>query len=153
MNFIQTIYPFFNFYRIILLVISSFVLSSCNSDSLAEKSDEIFLGEWRFKTNDIYDGITIKIEKKSNSFKGKIIKLNDNKIINFFVDTSFVLINDIRRKSNFQFVINENIIGKELLSLYGLKTTKDRDVELYSSQDTIYLKESIPLLVRMKKKN
>jgi len=104
------------------------ILSSCSD--YKEVSDSKFIGTWELTGRSMFDGMKIKIEKKSNnSFTGKIVELNDNKFVKMFADSNDVWVSDIKRTSNFQFKITEKRIGRQLFALYELGTSDTYKVE------------------------
>jgi hypothetical protein len=68
----------------------------------------------------------IAIEKnESDEFVGKVIALNDHKLVQMFVEHNDIWITGIQRKSNFEFILSEKRIASALFSQYG-QDTKDQ---------------------------
>lgn len=106
------------------------VTFSCDTKKLTEIPDTQFIGTWKFESNTIYNGIVLKIQKNNKGeLKGIVKELNDNKLVNLFMDTNFVLIGNISRNSNFEFSVTENRVAKELFGLYKLETS-----DVYNAQ-------------------
>lgn len=101
-------------------------LTGCDTSKFTETPDSKFIGKWKYESDNIYNNIILNIQKdKNNKFIGRVIQINKNKLVELFVDSNAILINDIKRNSNFEFSIQENRIAKELFSLYNLKSTND----------------------------
>jgi len=83
----------------------------------------------------MFNGIQIKIEKtEDNNFKGRVVKLNNNKYVKMLVELDDLWVTEIKRSSNFQFILTEKIIGSDIFSLYGLKTTKKFNVQFINNE-------------------
>ncbi len=102
------------------------------------------------------DGVQISIQYEDNNLTGRIQKLNDNKYVKLLVDSNEVWISTIKRVSNYEFLITENLIGKELFNTYGLSTNQEFKAE-FINQDTIGLaketadpKKATIFLIRIK---
>jgi len=104
------------------------ILVGC-SPNLKEVPEEKFIGLWELKGRSMFDGIQIRIEKEDGTLKGKIVKLNDNKLVKMFSDINDVWISEIKRASNFEFKIIEKKIAKDLFALYGISTTQEFNAE------------------------
>ena len=82
----------------------------------------------------MFNGIQIKIEKtEDNKFKGRVVKLNNNKYVKMLVELDDLWVTEIKRSSNFQFILTKKIIGSDIFSLYGLKTTKTFNVQFINN--------------------
>ena len=95
------------------------------SDKMAEVPLDKFVGLWELKGRNMFEGIQIRIERKNEKLTGRIVKLNDNKLIKMFADTGDVWVSDISRSSNFQFRVTERKIARDLFSVYGLSTSQE----------------------------
>lgn len=123
---------------IIFLII--FGLSASCSD-YEKVSEDRFIGTWKLQGRSMFEGIKIKIEKTSdNNFIGRVIELNDDKLVNMFVDINDVWVSSIKRSSHFQFKLTEKRIGRQLFSLYDLGTSDTYKVE-FIDEDTFGLSE------------
>lgn len=110
--------------RLIALIVVMLVLVNC-SDKYKKVPDDKFVGLWELKGRSMFEGMQVRIEKNGNSLVGKIVKLNDNKIINMFMSENDVWVADIARRSNFEFKLTEKKVAKDLFSLYGLSTSQE----------------------------
>ena len=122
-----------NYNRIIrqLLIVMTVVLTlSCDSSKLKETPIDGFIGEWVLEGRTIFNGIEVSIQQDDNGkLSGKVIKLNDNKYVNMFVEKGDSWVSEIRRASNFEFKLTEKKIGSTLFALYGQTTSKEFDVQ------------------------
>lgn len=105
-----------------------FVISGC-TDKLKQTSEEKFVGLWEVSGRRMFEGIQIEIKKEDGKLMGRIFKLNKNKLVNLFADSSDVWVSDIKRLSNFEFRITEKKIARDLFSMYGLSTSQDFSAE------------------------
>jgi hypothetical protein len=112
----------------VIFVLTTVFLFSCN-EKFKEVSMDKFVGVWELKGRSIFDGIQIKIEKKDNKLNGRIVKLNDNKLVKMFSEVGDVWVSEIARSSNYQFKLTEKKIAKDLFSLYGMSTSQDFKIE------------------------
>ena len=106
-------------------------VGGCDSTKLSETPISQFFGVWELEGRKMFNGIQIQISEKDNKnkFIGKIIKLNDNKYIQMFMDSGDTWISEISRKSNYQFELTEKKIGSQLFSLYGQSTSTNFNVQ------------------------
>lgn len=104
------------------------LVSGCN-DKMTEVPLDKFVGLWELKGRSMFDGIQIRIESQNEKLTGKIVRLNDNKLVKMFADTSDVWVSDISRSSNFQFRVTERKIARDLFSVYGLSTSQEYRTE------------------------
>jgi hypothetical protein len=109
-------------------MIIMFLFFGC-TDRLKETPEEKFIGLWEVKGRSMFEGIQIRIKKEDDKLIGRVSKLNGNKYVKLFTDTSDVWVSEIKRSSNFEFVLTEKKIGKDLFSVYGLPTTQSFSVE------------------------
>lgn len=114
-----------------------FMLTSCSTE-LMKISDERFVGIWEIKGDGMLEGVQVMIHKENNKLVGRLYKLNQNKYVKLFADSSMTWIPEIKRSSNFEFKLIEKKIGSELFSLYGQKTTQDFNVR-FIDENTIGL--------------
>jgi hypothetical protein len=108
---------------------NGFVILLCVLFGCGERMKEIpedkFVGVWEIKGRSMFEGIQIRITKENNKLTGKIVKLNDHRLVKLFSDTSDVWVSDISRSSNFQFRLTERKIARDLFSMYGLSTSQE----------------------------
>lgn len=115
----------FTFLSIIILL-----LASCDSSKLNETPIENFIGVWEIQGRTMFDGIEVSIEKNSSgNLFGKVVKLNDNKYVQMFLEENAVWVTGIKRSSNYKFKLSERKIASELFSLYGQKTSVEYEVQ------------------------
>jgi hypothetical protein len=102
--------------------------------SCGKKVDEVpmdkFLGLWELKGRAMFEGIQIRIDKQGQKLTGKIVKLNDNKLVKLFADNGDTWVSEITRSSNYQFRLTEKKLAKDLFSLYGVSTSQEFKIEL-----------------------
>ncbi|PXY00714.1 hypothetical protein DF185_12440 [Marinifilum breve] len=114
-------------------------MSSCDTESMKKVSMDKFVGTWELKGRSMLEGIKIEIKKTdSGSLVGKVVEINDNKYVKFFVEPNETWITNIKRSSNSQFRLTEKKIGSALFATYGLGTKKEFKVE-FLNNDTIGL--------------
>jgi hypothetical protein len=93
---------------------------------MTETPDSQFIGKWRLSERGMFEGIEIEILKdKKGKFTGAVTKLNDNKYVQMFMQEGDILLSEIKRNSNFSFVISEKKIAAPLFSAYGQSTTTE----------------------------
>jgi hypothetical protein len=114
--------------NIFLVMVVVLFLTACNGGTKEVPIDS-FVGMWELKGRSMFDGIQIRIEKHGDQFSGKIIKVNDNKLVTMFAGNGDVWVSGIERTSNFQFKLTEKKLAKDLFSLYGLSTSQEFKVE------------------------
>lgn len=95
------------------------------TDKMTEVPLDNFVGLWELKGRSMFDGIQIRIENHNAKLTGRIVRLNDNKLVRMFADTSDIWVSDITRSSNFQFRVTERKIARDLFSIYGLSTSQE----------------------------
>nr|WP_321356996.1 hypothetical protein [uncultured Draconibacterium sp.] len=116
--------------KFIFLSIITLLFVSCDSSKLDETPIEKFIGVWEIQGRTMFDGIEVSIEKNgSGSVVGKVVKLNDNKYVQMFLEENAVWVTGIKRSSNYQFKLTERKIASELFSLYGQKTSVEFEVQ------------------------
>lgn len=87
----------------------------------------------------IFNGIEVSIQQEDNGkLSGNVIKLNDNKYVNMFVEKGDNWVSDISRVSNFEFKLTEKKIGSALFELYGQTTSVELEVQ-FIDNNTISL--------------
>ncbi|SHG87952.1 hypothetical protein SAMN04488109_2289 [Chryseolinea serpens] len=94
-----------------------------------EVPDDAFVGTWELKGRTKFEGIRIKIEKHDDALTGRIVKLNNNKLVKMFADSSDVWVSGIQRVSKYEFKLTERKLAADLFSLYGQTTSQDFKVE------------------------
>jgi len=114
--------------NIIASLFLGLLFCSC-SNKFDKVSEEKFIGQWEVKGRKMFEGIQIKIEREDDKLVGRVLKLNDNKLVRMFADSSDVWVSEINRSSNFQFQLTEKKIAKDLFSLYGISSSKEFKVE------------------------
>jgi hypothetical protein len=102
----------------------SFLLVGCTGKVKEVPADK-FIGLWELKGRSMFDGMQIRIERQSDKFTGRIVRLNENKLVQMFADTSDIWVSEISRSSNFQFRLTERKIARDLFALYGLSTSQE----------------------------
>lgn len=103
-----------------------FVLSACDSSKTVETPVSHFIGKWKLVNRGMFDRIIVEItEDDEGNFSGNVVKLNDNKYVRLFMEVGYKLISNIKRNSNFEFVITEKKIAAPLFSAYGQSTSTD----------------------------
>lgn len=123
----------------LILVLFTLVLSSCEGDKFQKVSIDKFEGTWELKGRTMFDGITIQIEKDNQGeLKGKIVALNENKFVQLFAEQNDTWVSTIKRISNYEFKLVEKKIGDALFSMYGMDTSKDFKVQ-FIDENTIGL--------------
>jgi hypothetical protein len=121
----------------ICLILST--MYSCDTESMKKVPMDNFVGTWELKGRSMLDGIKIKIQKsKTGDLFGKVVAINDNKYVKFFVEPNETWVSNIKRSSNSQFRLTEKKIGSALFATYGLGTSKEFKVE-FIDNDTIGL--------------
>lgn len=123
--------------KTIIFLLITLLTFSCNS-KFDKISEDKFIGLWEISGADVTEGIQVKIEKENGKLIGRVYKLNDNKYVKLFVDSNEVFVAGIERKSNYQFRLTENKVGKALFSLYGQKTSQEFEVQ-FIDDDTFGL--------------
>lgn len=107
------------------------IFYGCDSDAFHKVPEDNFLGTWEIVGRQNLKGIQIEIKRNDkNELDGRVTKLNDNKLVNMFLDTNEVFIKRITRKSNFQFELVEKKLGYKLFSIYGMDTDASFSVVL-----------------------
>ncbi|MCD4724125.1 MAG: hypothetical protein K8R63_04720 [Bacteroidales bacterium] len=126
--------------QLIYSIITILFFSSC-SQEFEKISDNEFVGTWELSGREMFNGIQISIQEENGKLVGRIIKLNNNKYVQFFTDTNDIWISEITRSSNYQFKLKEKKIGKDLFALYGLGTNEEFKVE-FIDKNTIGIAKS-----------
>jgi len=122
-----------------IAIVLILIFSSCNNNKLQKTPIDKFIGTWELKGRKMTNGIQIKIHKnKKGDLIGKVVKLNNNKYVKYFVDINDILISKISRKSNYEFKITERKIASELFGYYGINTS-DKFIAQFIGNDTIGL--------------
>lgn len=102
----------------------SLLLIGCTGKMKEVPADK-FIGLWELKGRNMFDGIQIRIERQNDKLTGRIVRLNENKLVQMFADTSDIWVSEISRSSNFQFRLTERKIARDLFALYGLSTSQE----------------------------
>ena len=108
-------------------------LLGCTSRT-AVKSDELFIGKWELVGRSMLDGIQVQIQREEGKLVGRVVKRNNNKYVQLFLDSNAVLVSGITRSSDFQFKLTENKVAKELFSTYDLSGSQEFNVEFIDSK-------------------
>jgi len=121
---------------VIIIVIS--LLWSCDTSKLSPTSMSKFQGKWSVETG-MLKGAEIEIYKieGKDKFRGKIIKLNDNKYVQLFVSEGDVIITNIKRFSNFKFEFTQKRVAAELMSIYEVETSDKFEVQFGSKNNIV----------------
>ncbi|PHR47419.1 MAG: hypothetical protein COA32_08345 [Fluviicola sp.] len=124
----------------ILLVTLIFV--SCDSTQFSKTPLNQFEGIWELKGRDMFKNMQIEIRlDEEGKVQSKIVKLNDNKYVSLFLEEGDEWVKDIRRTSNYEFVITEKKIAAPLFSQYGNSTSKDWNA-VFKNENCIGVSES-----------
>ncbi len=98
----------------------------CEQIKTNRSDDNLFVGVWQMEGRSMFEGMQVAISKKENgSFEGRILRLNENKMIQLFADSNQIIVSDIKRNTNSQFTFTEKKIAGDLFSNYGLETKTD----------------------------
>ena len=117
----------------------SLLLVSCDVEKMEKKSMDLFQGVWELKGRTIFEDVQIKIEKNEiGQLKGKVVKLNNNKYVQMFVEIGDPWITEIKRRSNYEFTLSEKKIASQLFAVYGQSTTAEFKVQ-FIDEDTFGL--------------
>jgi len=120
---------------LILILLLGVLFSGCNTEKFKKIPTENFIGLWEIQGREMFNGIQIKVEKtEDNKLKGRVVKLNNNKYVKMLVELDDLWVTEIKRSSNFQFILTEKIIGSDIFNLYGLKTTKTFNVQFINNK-------------------
>jgi hypothetical protein len=110
--------------RVLSLLVIGLIATSCG-ERLQEVPVDKFVGTWELAGRGMFEGIQIKIENQDEKMVGRIIKLNDKKVINMFADSNDVWVDNIRRTSNYEFRMTEKKVARELFAMYGISTSQE----------------------------
>ena len=125
-------------YLLITLCLTS-ILFSCDTSKMSKTPDDQFIGDWVLRDRGRLDGIEIEISKdEKGNFSGLITKLNDDKYVTLFMEEGDKIVSEIKRNSNFEFVLSEKKIAAPLFSAYGQGTTAEFSAK-FQGKDTILL--------------
>lgn len=131
-------FKLFNFF-VLLFTLS---VASCDSSQFSKTPLDQFEGVWELKGRDMFKDMQIEIKLgKDNKVQSKIIKLNDNKFVRLFLSEGDQWVRDIRRASNYEFVITEKRIAAPLFSQYGNSTSQVWNA-VFKSKNCIGISES-----------
>lgn len=122
--------------KVKLILIAAFwvLLAASCTERTTLKPDELFIGRWELKGRKMLEGIQVEIKKEGDQLVGRVIKLNDNKYVNMFVDSNSVWVAGISRTSNFQFKLIENKMARELFGLYDLSGSQEFNVQFINEK-------------------
>jgi len=124
----------------LLFLISILFLVSCDTTKMSKTPDDQFIGVWRISGASMLDGVEIEITKDANGdFAGHVTKLNDDKLVQLFMEEGDKLITGIKRLSNFEFEISEKKIASKLFAEYGQSTTTKYKVEFDGSNRIVVM--------------
>lgn len=121
--------------RIIGLFLLTFVVFSCDTGKLSETPMKQFPGVWIAKERPLIDGVQFEITEKDGALEGRIVQLNDNKLVRLFLSEGDVLISEITRRSNYQFVVREKHIAASLFSTYDLPSSEELTAEFHGKNE------------------
>lgn len=124
--------------KYLLATFAVLFLLGCNSGKLSETPMNQFIGTWRLEGRSLYENVEVKIGWKNDKLTGTILKLNDNKYVNLFMEEKDVFVSEIKRTSNFQFVLKEKKVAAELFAAYGNSGTQEFEVQ-FENKNTILL--------------
>jgi hypothetical protein len=125
----------------ILYIFILVTISGCENNKFSEVPESDFIGKWELHGRSLFNGIQIEITEIENNFVGKVIKLNDEKIIKMFVEVGDIWVLDIKRNSNFEFTLTEKRIASQLFGLYGQSTTESFQVQFIDKNTIALAKE------------
>lgn len=109
----------------IFLILIALSFLSCDSNHLSKISINQFNGVWELKGRNLFNEMQVEIRvDESGKVSSKVIKINDNKYVQIFLSEGDEWIRDIKRNSNFEFVVTELKLAAPLFSLYGNSKTK-----------------------------
>ena len=116
--------------RLLGISLLMIAVSACNGGPFSETPMDRFEGTWELRGRKDFNGIRIKIDSKNGKkFKGRIVELNDNKMVRLFVDSNDVWISNIERLSNFEFELTEKKVAHDLFGMYDLPTKEIHTVQ------------------------
>lgn len=116
--------------RILGISLLMIAVSACSSDPFKETPMDRFEGTWELRGRKDFNGIRIKIDSKNGKkFKGRVVELNDNKMVRLFVDSNDVWVSNIERLSNFEFELTEKKVAHDLFGMYDLPTKEIHTVQ------------------------
>lgn len=120
------------------LIILLFALVGCDSSKLSKTSDEKFIGTWQLEDRGILSGLHVEIIKNDKgALKGSLKKLNDNKYVQMFMEVGDPFVTEIKRTSNYEFIISEKKIAAPLFSAYGQSTTSEFEAEFNDKNELL----------------
>lgn len=129
----------FLYFFVTLIALSS---GSCDSSQFSKTPLSQFEGVWELKGRDMFEGMQIEIKLGENGkIHSNIIKLNDNKFVRLFLSEGDQWVKEIRRISNYEFVLIEKKIAAPLFSLYGNSTLKEWNA-VFKNKNCIGISES-----------
>ncbi len=122
-------------FKSVLMLVFALLLFGC-TERTALKPMKQFIGRWELSGRKMLEGIQVDIkwDKEEKALVGRIVKLNDNKYVQLFASLNDKLVSGIRRTSNFQFILTENKIAKELFGTYELSGSQEFNVEFIDSK-------------------
>lgn len=124
------------------LLLVGLMFVSCDSNQFSKTPMNQFEGVWELKGRDMFENMQIEIKlDEDGKIHSKIIKLNDNKFVRLFLSEGDQWVKDIRRTSNYEFVITEKKIAAPLFSVYGNSTSKEWN-SVFKNEDCIGISES-----------
>lgn len=110
--------------KILFIIIVLTLTCSCDTSKFKETPESKFFGLWKINDGTLYNGSIIKFSKDDNGeMFGRIVRLNNNKLLNLFVDSSNVIFFSFSRTSNFQFKISKMRVGSDLMKMYDVPTS------------------------------
>ena len=121
--------------KIIGLVCLTLFFVSCDTNKLSETPMQQFVGTWVAKDRPLIDGVQFEIAEKDGALEGRILRLNDNKLVDLFSSEGDVLISEITRKSNFQFTVKEKHVAASLFSTYDLPSSEELTAEFHGKNE------------------
>ncbi len=126
----------------VFFLLAIFFLASCDTTKLSKTSDDLFVGVWSISGETILDGVEVEITKDANgNFAGHITKLNEDKLVQMFMEEGDKLITGVKRLSNFEFEMSEKKIASKLFAEYDQSTTVKYKVE-FEGLDRIVVMEA-----------
>lgn len=108
---------------LVCIIVLLLALFACDTGKFSEVPENRFIGTWELQGRGMLEGVRVKIARNEDGdLEGRVVQRNDNKYVQFFVDSNAVLMTGIERRSNFEFTLSENKVGHELLGAYDVET-------------------------------
>ena len=126
---------------VLIFCLSILVLFSCEKTKYSKVPESDFIGVWVLDGRTLFDGIQNEISETKDNYVGKVVKLNDEKLIKMFVEVGDTWVSGIKRKSNFEFTLTEKRIANQLFRLYGQNTSESFEVQFINKNSIALTKK------------